>query len=559
MGVDGMKSKETSGGVILSYTNLRKIALVYIALPMFCFFLGWLKWYWIVLACTALIVCFLASNENSRLNSLFADKSTGSLTDDPDVSDIREKKLVISKKALIAIALCSCIYLIFCGVGRLWAQSNDLAWRNAIFRDIIVHNWPVYYDKFDGALCYYIGVWLPAAIPGKIVYMLSGNSEVAYTAGNIALLIYYTFGLSIIFLLLILYFKASKAKQIFLIVTGFILFSGMDILGVLLLDSRSSFNDMHLEWWSGFQYSSLTTCLCWVYNQALIPWICTILLLHEKKVSNFVFIGMACLFCGPFPFIGYLIYAVALGIMRLVKMIKAKKAKQFAGEIFSVSNVLAALLVFPLIGSYLTSNTFMNEKGGGNALAYSLTWDGSYYFLYAMFVLIEFGIYALLISKANKKNCLFYVTVLQLLVYPFINVGVNSDLSMRASIPAIFMMFVFCYQYLLTNSVKKPAEETVPAGKTRNDRFIKKTDIVYIALALCLIIGSVTPGFEFARGIKQVSERGINDKETDYITLDRDSHPDPRITIWPPTNFVAVDYDDVFFFKYFARDRRTSL
>ena len=313
MGFSGMKSKENSDGIVLSYTILRKVALVYIALPMLCFFLGWLKWYWAGLACIALAVCFIASNENSRLNRLFVKKGAG------DKPGIEERKLTISKKALIAIVLCSLIYLILCGVGRLWAQSNDLVWRNAIFRDVIVHDWPVYYEKYDGALCYYIGVWLPAAIPGKIVYLLSGNSEAAYTTGNIAFLIYYTIGLSIIFLLLILYFRAEKAKQILLIVAGFILFSGMDILGVFVIDPDFVYRDMHLEWWSGFQYSSFTTCLCWVYNQALIPWLCILLLLLEKKISSFVFIGMACLFCGPFPFIGFLIYAVTLGVKRWLK------------------------------------------------------------------------------------------------------------------------------------------------------------------------------------------------------------------------------------------------
>lgn len=477
-----------------------------------------------------------------------------------DADPVGAKKLVISKKLLIAVIVITFVYLIFCGIGRLWAQSSDNLWRNAIFRDVIVHDWPVYYDKYDGALCYYIGVWLPAAIPGKIVYFFSGSSEVAFTVGNIFFLIYYTFGLTIVILLLSMYFKAEKAKQIFLIIIGFILFSGMDILGVFVIEPDFVFSDMHLEWWSGFQYSSLTTCLCWVFNQALIPWICMLLLLHEKRISNYVFIGMACLFCGPFPFIGYLVYAVTLGFKRLIEMLKAKKGKQFASETFSISNICAALLIFPFIGSYLTSNAFMSEKDLEGSVAYFLTWDSSYYLVYAIFVMFEFGIFALLIFKANKKSCLYYVTILQLLLYPFIDVGVNSDLTMRASIPAIFMMFVLCYQYLFTNSAIIPVKESELKGMSKTDRFIAKTNIVYLTLVLCLAIGAVTPGVEFARGIKQVREIGINDKETDYIvTLDRDSNPDPHSNGWPPTNFVSLDYDDVFFFKYFARDRRTSL
>ena len=544
------------GKVSISYSKLRMISLIYIALPMLCFFIGWLKWYWIILPCIALFLCLITVDGNSRLKRLIFRKKNVNMDADP----VGAKKLVISKKLLIAVIVITFVYLIFCGIGRLWAQSSDILWRNAIFRDIIVRDWPVYYDKCDGALCYYIGVWLPAAIPGKIVYFFSGSSEVAFTVGNIFFLIYYTFGLTIVILLLSMYFKAEKAKQIFLIVIGFILFSGMDILGVFVIEPDFVFSDMHLEWWSGFQYSSLTTCLCWVFNQALIPWICMLLLLHEKRISNYVFIGMACLFCGPFPFIGYLVYAVTLGFKRLIEMLKAKKGKQFASETFSISNICAALLIFPFIGSYLTSNAFMSEKDLEGSVAYFLTWDSSYYLVYAIFVMFEFGIFALLIFKANKKSCLYYVTILQLLLYPFIDVGVNSDLTMRASIPAIFMMFVLCYQYLFTNSAIIPVKESELKGMSKTDRFIAKTNIVYLTLVLCLAIGAVTPGVEFARGIMQVIEKGINDQETDYIvSLDWDSIPDMDSIKWPQANFVKLDYDYIFFFKYFARDRRTSL
>ena len=79
-----------------------------------------------------------------------------------------------------------------------------------------------------------------------------------------------------------------------------------------------------------------------------------------------------------------------------------------------------------------------------------------------------------------------------------------------------------------------------------------KVSISYSKLRMISLVYIALPLFSFFRG--------INDKETDYIvTLDRDSNPDPHSTIWPPKNFVLLDYDDIFFFKYFARDRRTSL
>lgn len=542
------------GEVSISYSRLRLSSLIYIALPLFCFFIGWLKWYWIILSCIALFVCIGSADDNSRLNRLIFRKKANKTDADP----LSDKKLVISKKLLITVIVITLVYLIFCGIGRLWAQSSDNLWRNAIFRDVIVRDWPIYYDKYDGALCYYIGMWLPAAIPAKLVYLISGSTEAAFFTGNICFLIYFGIGMCILFLLVLMHLDATKPKQVLMAVIGFIFFSGMDVLGVLVLETYQDFADLHLEWWAGFQYSSLTTCVGWVFNQALIPWICTALLLHEKKLSNYVFIGMACLFCGPFPFIGYLVYCIALGIKRLVELIKAKEGLKFAGEVFSPSNICAALIVFPLIGTYLTSNTFMSNKTPRKAFAYFLTWDSSFYILYVIFILFEFAIFAMLIAKDNKKNFLYYITVLQLLIYPFVDVGVHSDLRMRASIPPIFLLYVFCYKFLTSNSLMSPKMAEAKKKRKKSDEFIERTNLLYAGLIFCLIIGAVTPVFEFVRGAVQVYNNGINDYTTDYIvTLNRDNNPVPdEEEYWPPESFVALKYEDAVFFKYFARKNK---
>lgn len=547
----------------ISYSFLRRCAFLFISLPLLCFFIGWLKWYWSVLSLIALVVCIISADENNKLIRLiFNKKSTGK----PEEND-PDKKLVISKWLLIIIVVASCVYLIFCGVGRLWAQSDDYPWRNAIFRDIIMRDWPVYYDKFTGALCYYIGAWLPAAVPGKIVYLISNNSEAAFVVGNVCLLIYYTIGLTILFLLLSLYFEKSSTKHTVLFVLGFILFSGMDIVGNDFIIENG-----HIEWWALFyQYSSFTTCLCWVFNQALIPWLCMALLLHEKKVSNYVFIGMACLFAGPFPFIGYFIYCAANGLKRFVELIRIKSGKKFVREVMSISNIFSVFLIFPFVGTFILANGMI---GGGSAvsgtadsgmivsgeasedaiLAYS-TWDFDFTILYFYFLLIEFGIYALLIFKENKKNFMFYVTVLQLVIYPLFNIGINSDFTMRASIPAIFIMYVLCYKFLFVNYVI-PNKKREKTNANKKQVSFNKGIVLQVILVLCLLVGAVTPCVEFARGVDHVRKWGVNDIGTDYIvTLNRDSHPISKENYWPPTNFVTQNYDETVFFRYFARKK----
>ena len=526
----------------ITYPFLRRCAFVYISLPLFCFFIFWIKWYFAVLACSALIVCLLAAEENGILKRLI---NKGAKT------DRAEKSIVISKMALAAVILISLVYLILCGIGRLWAQSSDYPWRNAIFRDLIVRDWPVYYDKFKGALSYYIGMWLPAAAPAKLVYLISKNTETAFTAGNILLLIYFTIGLCILFLLLFMYFRTVNTKQILLVVIGLIFFSGMDVLGFNYLPGI-----YHLEWWAVFfQYSSLTTCMCWVFNQTLVPWICTILLLQEEDISNYVFIGMACLFTGPFPFVGLFIYCITNGIVRGVKLIRAKETAGLVKEALSISNICAALIIFPIIGSYLLSNSLMGQQSVESGISSGIAaWNQQKVTYYIRFVIIEFGAFAGLIAKANKKNSLFYVTVLQLFIYPFINLGVNSDFTMRASIPALFMMYVFCYEYLLTEKVKVPVSAETKTDDPKKSKNVTSINLFYVILVVMLVIGAVTPGMELYRGCYQVRLRGINDPATDsIITLNHEEYPLNPESPWPPTNFVSVDYENTVFFKYFAR------
>ena len=96
----------------ISYNSIRKAAFIYITLPLFCFLLGWLKVYFAIPACLALLVgLFFVLREPKK--------------EDSEV--IRMPRLMPA-----VIVLSSFLYAFFCGIGRLWAQSKDYPWRNAI-------------------------------------------------------------------------------------------------------------------------------------------------------------------------------------------------------------------------------------------------------------------------------------------------------------------------------------------------------------------------------------------------------------------------------------------
>ena len=165
----------------IKYTTIRKVALIYVTLPLLCFFLGWLKPYFAIPAFICLIFClFLAFKSDKK-------------------EEKENNSILISKYFIIFLALCSFIYCFLSGIGRLWAQSKDYPWRNAIFRDIILRASPVKYPNYDRDLVYYIGLWLPPSLLGKLSLFFGANDELAFKIGNIALLIYSSFGLFILF------------------------------------------------------------------------------------------------------------------------------------------------------------------------------------------------------------------------------------------------------------------------------------------------------------------------------------------------------------------------
>ena len=562
-----MIKKETT----ISYCIIRKAAFIYITLPLFCFLLGWLKNYLAIPACLAILVgLFFAFREPKK----------------------EEEREVIRMPRFMpaVIILISFLYAFFCGIGRLWAQSKDYPWRNAIFRDLILRDWPVMYPKYKGALVYYIGQWLPAALPGKLAKFFGAGDDISFFVGNIALLIYITAGLSILFLLLFAYFKPGKNGAMILIILSFIFFSGMDIVASI---EPLGANNYHLEWWArDYQYSSFTTCMCWVFNQALIPWICMALLLKEKDVSQYILIGMACLLSGPFPFVGFFVYALTFGVIKLVTAVRNKKTAGFMKALFSPSNILATLLIFPFIGTYLLSNAALSGAGGltasnavsqisetvGTDAAVASNSVGEAIWTYVKFILLEFGVYAILVAGKYKKRPEFYVTIIMLLAFPFFRIGYSSDFTMRASIPALFMMYIFCWKFLFeekddvlingegiiaTSSRKVVAVKNSDAEKAKENNIHdtankgwnlqKLKRYGYALLVICMILGAATPTVEFIRGFRQVSMRGIDDKMTDFIyTLGGDG-PYSRENSGPETNFVALDLDNQVFFKYFAK------
>ena len=497
----------------LNYEKIRKYCLIYITLPVIIFLLGWIRPQYSILATVMLLF---------SVYTIFKQKKSP------------VKNLQLSYKMLVVLCLIALVWCFLAGQGGYYYQSPDYDCRNAIFRDLINFKWPVVYQFNNTALVYYIGYWMPAALIGKFAFLLTNSASVAWAVGNFALLIWSCCGVMLVFLLLITTVKANTRKKMLATSLLFIFFSGCDALGFLLFKNGFAW---HIEWWASvYQFSSITTCLFWVFNQTVISWIIILCLINEKSIKNFAYIGVMALPAGPFPFLGIFIYCICIATKHGIIAIKQKEIKEFMKDIFTVQNIFSCLVIVPIYLLYYKSNAAMsgNDSNGG----LSFYWDQINCNLteellrYTMFLILEVGVFAVMIYKKNKKNILFYITIISLMIIPLFRMCNSADFAMRVSIPAITVLGVMVIDYLVNNFNDLKATK-------------KCKKYAYILLLSIYLIGSVTPIVEFGRGIHYVIYYKKIDLVCDDIkTFNRNGRFD---------NFITSKYSEKPFYKYLAK------
>ncbi len=409
----------------IKFKSLRSLTAIYLCVPLLIFFWGWLS----PLAASAFTLLLSAA-------VFFLIRKT-------DKDDFYISSMNITWKKLLVVILISVLWCVFAGQGGFIHQSEDHLVRNMVIKDLVRFPWPVTYPESDSMLCYYIAHWMVPALFGKAAFLASGSAAAGYAVCNVVLLIWSSFGCFLTFMLFSVMTCRKGGKGVFLSVAIFILFSGADII----LASKGHFD--HLEYGARFfQYSSNSTCLFWVYNQAIAAWLATLCILNEKKVKNFAILALFAFPYAPLPFIGLFLICIARGIIILVKGRKTTKFLHFLGQVFSPQNLLAALSIGVVFLLYFGSNQIASGGDTGFRLS-SAFFDSSgslrcptinYLKNYIFFIFTEFLFLALALFPYKKKDPLFHFTVIALFFIPFIQVGTSIDFCMRASIPFIIYL-----------------------------------------------------------------------------------------------------------------------
>ena len=298
--------------------------------------------------------------------------------------------------------------------------------------------------------------------------MFGKTEEIAFNIDNYFNFIYCTLGLTLVAIQIFVYTKAKKLSNLWILFV-FILFSGMDFL-ITPIDSAF----LHIERHSSLQYSSNSTLLFWVYNQAIIPWlITTIFIRNYKRIENYGFFGTLLFFTAPLPFIGLSIYFLIISIINFIERLNTKYLKTFLKRIFSVQNILSVFILLPIIYLYFSSN------GTAHSDKINFVFNKSILF-YLSFLFFEFGAYIILIKDNYKKDIIYYITLVSLMIFPFFKIGSQPDLCMRASICGLFILMLLITKFLASEDIKLKNK---------------------ITLIICLCIGAITPFFEIYRGI----------------------------------------------------------
>lgn len=481
--------------------KILNLSLLYLELPIALFFLFWCKWY--ISIAGILIIGYI---------HFFQSKANFKKTNNT---------IKINKKYLFLVLFIILIWCILGGQGNLYYQSSDWGCRNAIYKKMIFGTAPYYFE--DGSfLSYYIGHWIVPSTISKIFIFLGLSKSIVWHIGNIILLLWTALGISLSFFLVAFYTKADKTFKIFLVLLIFILFSGLDVIGLLIRNTGFS---NHIEPWNiYYQFSSQTTQLFWVFNQAIPVWVGTLLFLQTDHIKFDVFIGALLILFSPLPIFG----CFALILFKILfNYILKKDITRLFKEGFSIVNILSLVIALPLF-LFIFSNT---RSSGTAGVLFNLNIGGdSWYnwFMLIVFLIVEVYIYLLFVYKNNKKNYLFYAITITLPFIAAFRFGTSNDFEMRASIPLLTCLMLLVIKEVLGNIEYK------------DKRLIIQRRIV--PLIFCLLIGAVTPFVEFYRGYSEVRTNHKINLTDESVTLHKDS-----------INFVSPNYKDTKFAKYIGK------
>ena len=454
-------------------------------------------------------------------------------------------------KYLLALAVIAFITVFVSGVGEYIYSMVDHVFRRAIFNDLINYKWPVIYDystqynprviavlgktQGNAALVYYTTFWMPSALFGKIFGVASGN---------VFLLIWTTIGVW-----LTLVGTALCIRRIsWAVPVIFITFSGLDALPNIIHAVTQYDGFMAIEHWlPAFAYMSNFTQLSNVFNQCVPVWVLMVMLMLSSNVRSTGFIGSLSLAYSPWTSIGMIPIALALAFR---KQLQPEKKGRVIIQLLNPVSIAACIVMLGTYGPYYMVGTSASDESG---LAWTFCKNfGEFILFWILLMIIEVVPFVIVLWKKQKKEPLFIASFITLAVIPVYKISYFNDFSMRASLPALFVISVM-FTELLAEMFAEDKQRIRKAKRRPKKESVKCFLVLALAVVcafpcavdLILILGSEFTGEpHYENDIGSFGRIEGEEKGGYYSTEAYTESVMLRI---------ADGYEDTIFFKYLAR------
>lgn len=521
----GRKSSDEAKIITIPYPWIFASALLFLTVPLFMFFMGYLR-----------------LSVGIPLTLIFAGIVLFSVSDclnDPNGRKLSryDNDLKIPVSYLVGFAVTALALSFVSGTGEYIFTIQDHEYRRAILRDLVNYDWPVIYNystqtnpdviSFFGlasgqrAFTYYFIYWMPSALAGKMF---------GFEFANIVLLIWNALGIFLSFLTASVALKRCTAAVPFM----FVFFSGLDIIpnAVNLIAPYKDW--FWLEGWVPcMAYISNFRELASVFNQMIPCFLIVSLLLISHNSRSFGLTAGILFAYSPWAVFGILPIVVA---MVFSEKLRANRITKTLTNTFSPVNIASALLLLVIFGSYYMSNSnAVSERAFAWEYFESIP---AFIFAYLAFIAVEVLPFVILLYKREKKSPVFWAATATLLLIPCYQITTMNDFNMRGSMPALFM---FCI--LLSGVVAEVMD-------VKNTPTTKKGWLKSAAVMLTVILMMFPTLFNFFIIFGSVVTGAPNDKENigSFGNINNASYAEVI-----QEQFFAEGYEDSFFYRYFAK------
>ena len=239
-----------------------------------------------------------------------------------------------------------------------------------------------------------------------------------------------------VFTALFLAFKGlCRVSHLFIAVTVFFIFSGLDIIGAWL---NGNIPNLYPHWpqiWAGWgEIWPALTGLAWTPQHVIGGWVAACMFLFNRNLAikyGAVIIALTALW-SPF---------CAIGLIPIAIWAVFKDGYKTA---ITPQNLLAAPLIALCVGMYLSQ--------GASQVPFMFVWEHEKFSIisFMLFIVFEFllAIVILYLSRKTDRSLIITLGVF-LTALCLVRFGVLNDLLMRGAIPAICIMSVLLVKALL--------------------------------------------------------------------------------------------------------------